>query len=68
MYDILTPSLFYRSKATGADAKRGVRLDTRRVVLLVALVGSFATVMILYLLVLDKDESLVTPMENAQFN
>jgi len=56
------------SKATGADAKRGVRLDTRRVVLLFALVGSFATVLILYLLVLDKDESLVTPMENPQFN
>lgn len=49
---------FYRSKPTGSEAKKGLQIDPRRVLLLFAVVASFAIVMVLYLLVMDSGEPL----------
>jgi len=48
------------SKPTGTESKRGMKLDPRRVLLLFALFASFATVLVLYLLVLENEKPVVT--------
>lgn len=51
------------TKPTGADTKKGLKLDPKRLLLVFALIASFATVVVLYMLVLDSEEGLKTTIE-----
>jgi hypothetical protein len=48
------------SKHVGSDSKRGVHLDPRRLLALFALMATFATVLVLYLLITQNEPEITT--------